>query len=222
MTSSLGDLLPFAAAIALSPFPVLAIILLLTTPRATANGVAFALGWVVGLSAISVGFVALAGAVGADDPGGSAGVAWGRLGLGVLLLAAAAKKWRGRPPEGVEPPAPAWMERLAGMEPGRALVLGLALGGANPKNLALAGAAGASIVEAGADAGTDVASIALFVLLASSTVLGAVGAHLVLGDRAAAALSRVDAAMRQHQVVIVCIVLLVFGLKLVGDGLAGA
>lgn len=222
MTSSLGDLLPFAAAIALSPFPVLAIILLLTTPRATANGVAFAAGWLVGLSAISVAFVAMAGAVGADDPGGSEGVAWARLLLGVVLLAAAARKWRGRPPEGVEPPAPAWMGRLAGMGPRQALVLGLALGGANPKNLALAGAAGASIAEAGADAGSDGASIALFVLLASSTVLGAVGAHLALGERAAAVLARVDAAMRQHQIVIVCIVLVIFGLKLVGDGIAGA
>jgi threonine/homoserine/homoserine lactone efflux protein len=218
----LGDLLPFAAAIALSPFPVLAIILLLTTPRASANGVAFAVGWLVGLSAISVAFVAMAGAVGADDPGGSDGVAWGRLLLGIVLLAAAVKKWRGRPPEGVEPPAPAWMERLAGMGPRQALVLGLALGGLNPKNLALAAAAAPSIVEVSAEAGADAASIAVFVLLGSSTVLGAVGAHLALGERSAAALARVDAAMRQHQVVIVCVVLVIFGLKLVGDGLAGA
>ena len=72
----------------------------------------------------------------------------------------------------------------------RSLGLGVLLSGVNPKNLALAIAASASITQAGLDGGQSAVAVAVFVVLASATVLGPVLAIVVprtssgtVGDR---------------------------------------
>jgi Sap, sulfolipid-1-addressing protein len=47
---AIGQPLPFAVGVALSPAPIAAVILMLITPRARANGPAFILGWIVGIA----------------------------------------------------------------------------------------------------------------------------------------------------------------------------
>jgi Sap, sulfolipid-1-addressing protein len=49
MGEAIGQSLPLAIGVALSPVPIIAVVLMLTTPRARANGPAFVLGWLVGL-----------------------------------------------------------------------------------------------------------------------------------------------------------------------------
>jgi Sap, sulfolipid-1-addressing protein len=51
---AIGDLLPAAVGVALSPVPIVAVILMLGTPRARTNGPAFAAGWVAGLVTVGV------------------------------------------------------------------------------------------------------------------------------------------------------------------------
>jgi hypothetical protein len=70
----------------LIPIPIIAVILLLGTPKARSNGPAFALGWVVGLAAVSV--VVLIIARGASDPEttSSPSVNSITLGIGVLFI----------------------------------------------------------------------------------------------------------------------------------------
>jgi Sap, sulfolipid-1-addressing protein len=58
---AIGDLLPPAVGVALSPIPIVAVILMLGTPRARTTGPAFAAGWVLGLVAVSVIVLLLAG-----------------------------------------------------------------------------------------------------------------------------------------------------------------
>ena len=53
MGQAIGALLPSAAAVALSPIPIVAVILMLSTPRAKTNGPAFAVAWMIGLAAVS-------------------------------------------------------------------------------------------------------------------------------------------------------------------------
>lgn len=104
---------------------------------------------------------------------------------------------------------------------GRALLLGALLSGANPKNLILTASAATSIVEAGAhDVGLIVA-VAVFVLIASCTVIGAVGVQLVGGARAASFLDDVKRFMVDNSTVITVIVLLLLGASVLGDGLSG-
>ena len=103
MTQAIGDLLPSAFGVALSPVPIIAVILMLATPKARTNGPAFALGWVAGLTVVSV--VVLVVANGADDSGSTASdaVNWLKLVLGILFLAMAGKQWTSRPRAGDAP-----------------------------------------------------------------------------------------------------------------------
>jgi hypothetical protein len=219
LQDAIGVVLPSAVAVALSPFPVVGVILVLGSSRARTSGVAFASGWLVGLGVLSA--IVLALADGADDPSSSAatGVGWVELILGLGLLALAAKKWRSRPPPDAEVEMPRWMAGLDDVAPGRALVLGLALGGANPKNMALTIAAAASIAETGVEGADAFVAVAVYVLLGSVTVLGAVLYKLLRGERAEAGLRAVRDFMTRNNAVIVMVVLVVFGAKLVGDAL---
>ena len=116
---------------------------------------------------------------------------------------------------------PAWMPRVDPFSPVQSLGLGLALSAANPKNLALAAAAGAAIAQSGVDAADDVIAVAVFVVLASVTVVGLVVASLVGGSRVAGFLEGVRTFMAQHNAVIMMVILIVLGAKLIGSALPG-
>ena len=219
LTTAIGDLLPLAAAVALSPIPIIAVILMLGTPRARTNGPAFAVGWVAGLAVVST--VVLLISSGPDDSTTSSGVDWLQLLLGLLFLVMAARQWKKRPAEGEEAVLPDWMTSVDHFTAGKSLGLGLALSGANPKNLALTAAAAASIAQAGLTGGEDVVAIAAFVVLGSLTVAGSVLYYVIAPDRAAAPLASIKAFMSAHNAVIMMVVLLLLGAKLIGAGLAG-
>jgi threonine/homoserine/homoserine lactone efflux protein len=215
---AIGDLLPSALAVALSPIPIVAVILVLGAPRARAAGPAFALGWVAGLVGVSVIVVlVLGGGSDAQDTG----VNWLKVALGAMFLVMAAKQWQKRPKAGEDPPMPGWMAGISAAPPLRAAVLGAALSGANPKNVALTLAASASIAEAGLDPADTAIAIGVFVVLGSLTVAGAVLFYLVDADRAARPLAAVQQFMSANNAVIMMVVLLLLGAKLLGDGLAG-
>lgn len=218
LTSTIGDLLPSAIGVALSPVPIIATVLMLGAQGAKGRGIAFAAGWVVGLSVVSAVVATL---VGADDGGGdpSTAVSWGKVALGLVLLALAVRKWRGRPRDGAEAEMPSWMASIDSMGSGRILVLGAALSGLNPKNLALTSAAAATVGQAGLSGGETTAALAVFVVLGSVTVAGPVLAYLVAPARTASPLRAVKDFMATNNDVIVMVLLLVLGAKLLGAGI---
>ena len=57
MGNAIGQMLPFAIGVAISPMPIVAIVLMLLTPKGKTNGPAFLLGWLVGI--VVVGAIAL-------------------------------------------------------------------------------------------------------------------------------------------------------------------
>ena len=105
--------------------------------------------------------------------------------------------------------------------PRRTFVLGLALAGANPKNLALTLAASASISRAGLDPTGTVIALAVFVAIGSFTVLGAVVYYLLAGERATAPLEKVEQFMLRHNNVIMMIILLALGFTILSEGVVG-
>ena len=218
---AIGDLLPAAVAVALSPIPIIGVVLVLGAPRARTAGPAFATGWVVGLATVSVIVVLALG--GSDDPDSDAatGVNWIKVAIGILFLLMAAQQWRKRPKEGLSPKTPKWMAAVDTVTPPRAALLGAALSSANPKNLALTIAAAASIAEAGLDQGDTAIAVAAYVILGSVTVAGAVLFYLIDAKRAARPLAAVKQFMSEHNAVIMMVVLLLLGAKLLGDGLSG-
>lgn len=221
MGQALSEVLPSAVAVALSPVPIIAVILMLSTPRARSNGPSFAVGWVLGLVAVSL--LVLVVASGSDDPdsGSSTIVDVVTLVLGLLFLVMAAKQWQGRPQPGQPPAMPSWMASVDHFTPGRSLGLGLLLSGVNPKNLALTLTAAASVAQAGLDGVQSAEVIALFVIIGSLTVVGPVLYAWFAGDRAAKPLASVKGFMTEYNAVIMMVVLLVLGAKLLGSGIAG-
>jgi threonine/homoserine/homoserine lactone efflux protein len=219
LNEAIGDLLPSAFAVALSPIPIVAVVLVLGAPQARTAGPAFAFGWIAGLLAVSV-IVVLALGTGNDPEGDEAmGVDWFKVAIGTLFLLMAAGQWRKRPKNGQEPETPKWMATIDTATPQRAALLGVALSGANPKNLALTLAASASIAESGLSQADTAIAIAVFIVIGSVTVAGSVLVFLIDADRAARPLSAVRQFMFDNNAVIMMVVLLLLGAKLLGDGL---
>jgi threonine/homoserine/homoserine lactone efflux protein len=217
---AIGDLLPSAVGVALSPIPIVAVILMLGTPRARSTGPAFAAGWVLGLVTVAVIVLLVAGD--ADSSGDtSTAVDVVMLLFGLLLLAVAGKQWQGRPRAGQEPEMPKWMAAIDDFSAGCAFGLGVLLSAVNPKNLALTLAAAASLAQAGLSAGGDVAGVAVFVVVGSLTVAGPVLAYLMMGKGAERFLSELKQFMSDNNAVIMTIVCLVLAAKLIGNAIGG-
>jgi hypothetical protein len=77
MGQAIGGSLPLAVGIALSPIPIIAVVLMLSSRRAKVNGPAFVLGWLIGLGIVGVIVLSLAGPAGASQSGSPAAwVSW--------------------------------------------------------------------------------------------------------------------------------------------------
>ena len=221
LSEAIGDLLIAAAAVALSPIPVVAVVVMLDSPRARLAGIGFAAGWVVGLSAVAVVVVVALGDRDDPDSAAATGVDWLDVAIGLLFLVLAGIQWKRRPGPGRPAEAPRWMAQVDTMTTGRAAAFGLLLSAANPKNLALTLAASASIAEAGLDRLDTAIAIAVFVALGSVTVAGSVLFYLVSPATAERPLSVVKQFMADNNATIMMVILLLLGAKLLGNGLGG-
>ena len=219
LTDAIGELLPSAFAVALSPIPIIAVVAVLGSARARAAGTAFALGWIAGLVAVSVVVVLLVD-LGDDPDTDDPGLGWLQIAIGLLFLALAAKGWRKRPQKGRPAPTPGWLDAIATAGPARAGMVAAALAAANPKNLALTVAAAASIAESGLDGGDAAIAVAVFIAVGSAAVVIPVLAYALTPERAAQPLAAVRDFMTDNNAVIIMIILLLLGATLLGDGLS--
>ena len=134
MAQAIGDILPLAIGIAISPSPIIAVILMLITPKARSNGLAFLSGWLLGLAAVATIVLIIADTAGVSTSSGpSRTVSAIKLVLGVLLLVVAWRQWGKRPKPGEEAPLPKWMKALYRFTQGRALAIAALLSGVNPR-----------------------------------------------------------------------------------------
>ena len=112
---------------------------------------------------------------------------------------------------------------MAGIDtvtPVRALAIGAALSGINPKNLAMSLAAGSTIGTAGLPFGSVVVCVTVFTVLAASTVAVPVVAYAVAADRLRAPLDRLRTWLVAENAVVMGTLLLVIGMVLVGQGIS--
>lgn len=223
MIDAIGGVLPMAVGVAVSPVPVIAIILMLFSDRARTNGPAFLAGWVIGLGA-AVAVVALLSDA-ADLRSSSdaeSGVGWGKVVIGVLFIGLAVRQWRSRPGPGEDPTLPRWMDAVDGFTPVKAFGLAVMLSAVNPKNLGLAAAAATTVSQAGLPTGETVVVLAVFVALASVTIAVPVLYSFFGGDGARATLDGWKAWLTVNNATVMAVVLLVLGAKVLGDGITGA
>ena len=141
--------------------------------------------------------------------------------LGVLLFVVGVREWRGRPGAGEEVELPKWMSALDRFTPAKAAGTGVLLSALNPKNLIFI-VGGATVVAQTAISGGGQAVVwALFTLIASIGVLVPVVIYFALGERASALLDEIKTWMARNNAVIMAVLILVIGVKLIGDGIAG-
>lgn len=220
MGSLIGETLPLAVGIAISPVPIIAAILMLLSPQAKGASVGFLLGWIAGIVVAIAVFTLLSSVLPAQDESGSSPVSGViKIILGALLLFLALRQWRGRPAEGEQATMPKWMSAIDSMTAGKALGLGFLLSAINPKNLIMAISAGLIIGGAGLAVGQTVVVIVIFVLLAASTVLIPVVAYLIASERLAGPLDRLRAWLVHNNATIMAVLLLVIGVAVIGKGI---
>lgn len=220
LQEAIGQVLPYAVVVAISPIPIIGVVLMLGTPRARSNGPAFLLGWVFGLAAVGVAVLLLAKSAGADDDGGtSGGVSWLKIGLGALLILLAAKQWRSRP-KGDEPAElPSWMRAIDHFTAPKAAGTGVLLSAVNPKNLIMIIGASVAIVQTGAPSGDKFIALAVFIVIGTLGVGVPLALFFALGERAVKILDEMKTWMAAHNNAVMAVLLLVIGAKLIGDGI---
>ena len=97
MGEAIAVVLPYAIGVAISPLPIIAVILVLFSARAHVNGPVFLAGWVLGVAVVSVAVYLLSDASDAStDDTTSDSVSWIKLLLGVWLVLLAVRKLRAR------------------------------------------------------------------------------------------------------------------------------
>ncbi len=221
MGEVIGQLLPTAVGVMLSPLPIVGVILMLLSNKAKVNGPMFLIGWLAGLAIVVGGIVAF---VDPDrlnksdgDPSTLAGLL--HLALGGLLLFLAVKQLKGRPKGGQEAEMPKWMAKMQDASPIFAFGMGAFLSGLNPKNLIFDIAAATAIVAGDLSNSQQIVAVLVFMILASLTIGIPVLWYLIAGESAKAKLDTLRGYLVQYNWVIMCVLFLILGVKMIGQAL---
>jgi hypothetical protein len=220
MGDAFSQIVPLAVGVAISPIPIIAVILMLFSQRARVNGPAFLIGWVVGLTLATGIVVAISSAAGSSSGSPSTIASLVKFLLGALLVVIGIRTWQARPKPGDPPkPPPKWMATIDSLSPGKALGFGLLLSALNPKNLTLAAGAGISIAQAGLNTTSAIVLIVLFVAIGSVSILVPVLYSLFGGEAARARLDSLKTWLGENNATVMSVLLFVIGIVLAAKGL---
>ncbi|MGH8432459.1 MAG: GAP family protein, partial [Solimonas sp.] len=172
MQQAIGELLPLAVAVSISPLPIIAMIVLLMSPHARTSTPAFMLGWILAIATVLVVAALLSDAFGGRNVGASAPIVPAiKLLLGGTMLYMAWREWHARPKAGHRAELPHWLTTVEHMGPLAAAGTGFGIYAANPKNLTVGVSAAVLFQSFGMPAGAALIVGTLYVLVASSTVV---------------------------------------------------
>lgn len=214
----LTELVPLALVVALSPLSIIPAVLVLQAPRPKPTGLAFLVGWVVGLAALTQVFVEVSGLLGGgfDRPPGWA--SYVRIGVGAVLIVWGIYKFVTR--KRTEH-APKWMSSFGRLTPARAGVTALVLVVVNPKVLFMCAAAGLAIGTEGHGRVGAVLGVVYYVAVAASTVVLPILAYVISGDRLDPTLERLKNWMEAQHATLVAAILVVLGILVLYKGIHG-
>lgn len=218
MVEVIGEFLPYAVGVAVSPVPIAAVLLMLVTRKARTNGPLFLFGWLAGLTVVGVIVLLIPGLeTSQGEPSTTSGVVKGI--LGVLLLGVAGRAWMNRPAVYERAEAPSWMERVDGFNGPTAMGMGFLLSALNPKNLLLAVGGAATISAAALSTSQQYGALAVFVVVASLTILVPVVAYLALGNRAEQTMTSTKDWLIQNNQTVMSVLLLILSISFIGDAI---
>lgn len=182
MIDALKEALPMAIGLALSPFPLIAIIIILMTPRAKSNSLWFLLGWMLGIYFIGFLVLMIPG-LGTDQ--GEATIFSGgvRMVIGIVLLLLAIKTWLKRPRPGDDIVTPKLFLTIDSFGLKKSVLTGFLFSAANVKNMAFSAAGAARINQSLSADGNSFALLAVFALIGSLVLMFPALVYVVAGER---------------------------------------
>lgn len=215
----LGVLLPIAVGVAFSSVPIMAMIVLLLSPRGWGVGFAYLLGYAAGLAGVTIAFSLLIRAIPRGSDPFERVAAWPEILLGVLCLGFAVWSFRrGRGVDVEQRRAPAWLTRLSGFGVIPAAAAGVVLN-LRPKALVLATAAGLALNSSYLDPVSWAIDVGVYLAIGLSTVATPLVVVWRHPDRAGAVLERSRGWIERNSYIVTSVVIIMVGVVLVGDGL---
>ena len=218
----IGDILPLAIGVAMSPLAIIAVTLMLVSKRAKSNSLSFILGWILGLAVVGgIGFLVAETQDFSPDSGASLAALVIRFAFGALLFFFAYRQWKKRPKPGRQTIVPKWLQSIDSFTPIKALGFALLFSAAKPKNLILTLAASLDIAQSTLGSVHSVMALVLFVIIASTSVAAPVVLFFVLGEKATWMLEGLKRWFMENNATIMFVLLLVFGAILIAEGING-
>lgn len=207
-----------AFGIAASPSPVIAMLILLMTRRATVNAIYFLTGWFTGL--LLVGLITLFGtsllefsSVGSGNAGNL------RIILGVVFLIISVLMARQIPRKGQQPAPPAWLDKLENFRFPQSFGFGFFFSVPNVKNASLVVTGLSEVLPHHLGGAAEITVLLLFCLTASMGVMIPPVIYMLFGDRATSAFSVMKQWLIRNRALILFLILLFFGVLWLVQGL---
>ncbi|WP_396930093.1 GAP family protein [Mycolicibacterium sp.] len=214
-----AELIPLALVVALSPISILpALLLVLYSTRPRAAGLAFAAGWVTGLTVLTVLFLNVPRLLGGSADTSSVWQLRLRLFGGAVLIVTGVWLWLRRN-KAVR--SAHWLDAIGKWSPARTAAIGLGFGVFNPKIIVACAAAGLAIDAARLGPIGQGAAVGYFVVIAGAGTLLPVLAHILAAKRFDRSLERLRAWIQQRQAEISAVALVVIGAVLMVTGMLG-
>jgi Sap, sulfolipid-1-addressing protein len=211
------ELVPLAVVCALSPWAIVAVILMLASDRPS-NSVVWLAGWTLSTLAIGVLVVVFLGGYDFSRNSTPTTVACVvQVLLSVVLLLAAGRFWARRPARtGKLPKEPGWMTRIGKMSPVLAFLIG-----AFWINTTVVIAAGVDTLRAALSSEESIVVFAAFTLITVSVQGGLILYAYVLPKRATIGLDRIRDGIARNQEAALSVVAFVLAVWFASQGLRG-
>ena len=221
MGNVVGEILPYALAVAISPVPIIAVVLTLLSPRAKAASAGLLVGWVAGIVVTVTLFILISEILPKDRSDGAGPILGAiQIALGAAFLFLAIRQWRSRPKKGEEVTLPKWMQAIDKASVMSAAVIGFVLSAVNPVNLLMLVSTGLTIGSSELGGGSLVTVVAVFVAIAASTMVIPVVGYLLAARQLARPLELLRGWLARYNAIIVALLLLVIGVYMIYQGIA--
>jgi hypothetical protein len=215
---AVGNALPISIGIALSPFAIAAILIILMTARAKTNAPAFLFGWVLGFLVVG-SLVDLIPETPSDASGPKTLPGLVRIALGLALLLLAIQQWRRQPAPGEKVEVPKFLARLDNFGAIQSSVTGFLLSAVHPKNLPLIIAGVAAIRATNLDEGGENVAFLIFTAISSLTIVLPIAGYFIARENVEATFGRWKDWLVRNNGTVVILLLLLLGTLLIGRGI---
>lgn len=217
MGAVIGSFLSAAVGIAISPMPIIILLLALFTTHARINALATTVGWFVGVFGLGTLVILLGIQPSTGTPSTTSGLI--NVGFGLLLLALAVQNYHKRPEPGEPVKEPEWMAKIDTIAPPTLLGLTALLIAVNAKNTTMIITGALEISVADVSVGEQLVLLAIFSTVACLPAIVITGAYLLFGDRIAPMLERLRDWLQLNSATVMMLLFAILGTQTLGKGI---